>query len=72
MGRRDSQLDGLSVLLWTELVLGFIVPLALFSIPDVRESKWALFTASCLVALSEVNGNPWTTVAELDVLAVRR
>jgi Ni/Fe-hydrogenase subunit HybB-like protein len=44
------QLDGLSVLLWTELVLGFIVPLALFSIPDVRESKWALFAASCLVA----------------------
>ena len=43
-------LDWLSLLLWVELVLGFLVPLALFSIPDVRSSKWGLFGASCLLA----------------------
>jgi Ni/Fe-hydrogenase subunit HybB-like protein len=40
----------LSFSLWTELVVGFLVPLALFSIPDVRQNKWALFSASCLLA----------------------
>jgi Ni/Fe-hydrogenase subunit HybB-like protein len=52
-GATDSALtmDWLSLLLWIELVLGFLVPLALFSIPDVRSSKWGLFSASCLLAM---------------------
>ena len=37
-------------MLWVELVVGFLVPLALFSISDVRESKWALFGGSCPLA----------------------
>ena len=51
-GATDAALtiDWLSLLLWVELVLGFLVPLALFSIPDVRSSKWGLFSASCLLA----------------------
>jgi Ni/Fe-hydrogenase subunit HybB-like protein len=51
-GATDSALtfDWLSIAFWTELVLGFIVPLALFSIPDVRASKWGLFGSSCLLA----------------------
>jgi Ni/Fe-hydrogenase subunit HybB-like protein len=44
------QFTGLSYLLWTELIFGFIVPLALFAIPEARESKWLLFLGSCLVA----------------------
>ncbi len=52
-GATDSALtiDWLSVSLWIELVLGFLVPLALFAIPDVRSSKWGLFSASCLLAM---------------------
>jgi len=42
--------DGLSMLFWAELVVGFLVPLALLSIPDLRDNKWALFLGSCLVA----------------------
>jgi Ni/Fe-hydrogenase subunit HybB-like protein len=42
--------DALSFSLWIELGFGFVVPLALFSIPDIRASKWGLFAASCLVA----------------------
>ena len=42
--------DGLSLLFWAELTLGFVVPLALFSVPDVRASKWGLFAASFLLA----------------------
>jgi Ni/Fe-hydrogenase subunit HybB-like protein len=51
-GATDAALtfDWLSVSLWAELVLGFVVPLALFSIPDVRTSKWALFAASGLLS----------------------
>jgi len=43
-------LDWLSFSLWTELVVGFLVPLAMFSTPDVRQNKWALFIASFLLA----------------------
>jgi Ni/Fe-hydrogenase subunit HybB-like protein len=52
-GATDSALtiDWLSVALWIELVFGFLVPLALFSIPDLRSSKWGLFSASCLLAM---------------------
>jgi Ni/Fe-hydrogenase subunit HybB-like protein len=51
-GAADAALtfNWLSFSLWTELVVGFLVPLALFSIPDVRQNKWALFSASCLLA----------------------
>jgi formate dehydrogenase iron-sulfur subunit len=52
LGAGDAALafDWLSVSLWTELIVGFLVPLAMFSVPDVRENKWALFIASCLLA----------------------
>jgi len=52
IGATDRALtyDWLSFSLWSELVVGFLVPLALFSIPDVRQNKWALFAASCLLA----------------------
>jgi len=43
-------LDRLSLLFWSELVIGFVAPLALFAIPDIRQNKWALFGASCLLA----------------------
>ncbi|MBW2542625.1 MAG: hypothetical protein JRF15_11085 [Deltaproteobacteria bacterium] len=51
-GATDAALrfDWLSFLLWTEIIVGFLVPLALFSIPDVRQNKWALFASSCLLA----------------------
>ena len=51
-GATDAALrfDWLSFSLWTELIVGFLVPLAMFSIPDVRQNKWALFIASCLLA----------------------
>ncbi len=51
-GATDAALtfNWLSFSLWTELIVGFLVPLALFSIPDVRQNKWALFAASCLLA----------------------
>lgn len=42
--------DGLAMLFWAELVGGFLVPLALFAIPDVRRSLWSLFFANLLVA----------------------
>jgi Ni/Fe-hydrogenase subunit HybB-like protein len=53
LGATDAALafDWLSFSLWAELILGFLVPLALFSIPDVRQNKWVLFGASCLLAL---------------------
>jgi Ni/Fe-hydrogenase subunit HybB-like protein len=52
-GATDAALvfDWLSVSLWSELVLGFVVPLALFSVPDLRRSKWGLFAASSLLAV---------------------
>ncbi len=46
--------DWLSFSLWLELVAGFLVPLALFCIPDVRTNKWALFGGSCLIAMGVV------------------
>jgi Ni/Fe-hydrogenase subunit HybB-like protein len=51
-GATDAALvfDWLSFSLWSELVVGFLVPLALFAIPDVRSSKWGLFGASLLLA----------------------
>jgi Ni/Fe-hydrogenase subunit HybB-like protein len=51
-GAADAALafNWLSFSLWIELILGFLVPLAMFSIPDVRENKWAIFIASCLLA----------------------
>ena len=52
-GGADAALgfDRLSLLFWSELVIGFVVPLALFAIPDVRSNKWALFGASCLLSV---------------------
>jgi len=52
VGATDAALrfDWLSFLLWTEIIVGFLIPLALFSIPEVRQSKWALFGSSCLLA----------------------
>ena len=50
VGRGTSTFDGLSISLWVELVIGFLIPLALFSIPDIRASKWGLFGSSCLLA----------------------
>jgi Ni/Fe-hydrogenase subunit HybB-like protein len=52
-GATDAALrfDWLSFSLWTELIAGFVTPLALFSIPDVRQNKWALFGASCLLSV---------------------
>jgi formate dehydrogenase iron-sulfur subunit len=44
------RLDWLSFSLWVEIVAGFVVPLVLFSLPEVRQSLWGLFSASCLVA----------------------
>ena len=44
------QLSWLSVSLWVEVLVGFLVPLVLFSLPEVRASRWGLFTAACLVA----------------------
>jgi Ni/Fe-hydrogenase subunit HybB-like protein len=51
-GATDSVLgfDSLSLLFWSELLIGFVLPLALFSVPDIRESKWGIFSASCLLA----------------------
>jgi Ni/Fe-hydrogenase subunit HybB-like protein len=42
--------DGLSLLFWIELVVGFLVPLTLFAIPEVRRSLWSLFVANLLLA----------------------
>ncbi|MBW2692386.1 MAG: polysulfide reductase NrfD [Deltaproteobacteria bacterium] len=52
VGATDAALtfDWLSVLLWTELIVGYLIPLALFSVPDIRQNKWALFGGSCLLA----------------------
>jgi len=52
LGAGDAALafNWLSVSLWMELIVGFLVPLAMFSVPDVRQNKWALFIASCLLA----------------------
>ena len=49
--------DGLSMLFWAELVVGFLVPLALLSIPDLRDNKWALFLGSCLVAAGALDAS---------------
>jgi len=43
--------EWLTMSLWAELVLGFLVPLALFAIPDLRSRMWPLFATSCLLAL---------------------
>jgi Ni/Fe-hydrogenase subunit HybB-like protein len=68
-GATDAMLglDWLSFLLWTELVVGFVVPLALFSIPDVRRSKWALFSASCLVGAGVLFNRLNTAVFSMQV-----
>jgi len=52
-GATDAALafNWLSLSLWAELIVGFIIPLALFSVPDVRQNMWALFGASCLLAV---------------------
>jgi Ni/Fe-hydrogenase subunit HybB-like protein len=52
-GATDAALtfDWLSIALWSELVLGFVVPLALFSVPDLRRSRWGLLAASALLAV---------------------
>jgi Ni/Fe-hydrogenase subunit HybB-like protein len=52
VGATDAALafNWLSFSLWTELVVGYLVPLALFSVPDIRQNKWALFGGSCLLA----------------------
>ncbi|MBW1844665.1 MAG: hypothetical protein JRJ05_10015, partial [Deltaproteobacteria bacterium] len=52
VGATDAALtfDWLSVSLWTELIVGYLIPLALFSVPDIRQNKWALFGGSCLLA----------------------
>jgi Ni/Fe-hydrogenase subunit HybB-like protein len=51
-GGADAALrfDRLSLLLWSELVIGFVVPLVLFANPDIRSNRWALFVASCLLS----------------------
>jgi len=42
-------LEWLSLAIWLELVLGFIVPLALFAIPAIRHSLWGPFVGSCFL-----------------------
>jgi len=51
-GVSDAALEfsWLSVSLWLEVGAGFLVPLVLFSLPEIRASAWGLFTASSLVA----------------------
>ena len=43
------QLSWLSISLWVEIVVGFLVPLVLFSLPEVRSSATALLAAASLV-----------------------
>jgi Ni/Fe-hydrogenase subunit HybB-like protein len=43
--------EWLTVALWVELVIGFLVPLALLAIPDLRARMWPLFASSCLLAV---------------------
>ncbi len=45
------RLDGYSLLVWSELTLGFVVPMTLLAIPDMRMSKWSLFGTSLLLAV---------------------
>ncbi len=35
--------------IWLELVVGFVVPLALLATPAIRNTLWGCFTASCLL-----------------------
>lgn len=43
-------LDWLSVALWVELVFGFVTPLVLFAIPDIRHTLWGCVLGSCFTA----------------------
>jgi Ni/Fe-hydrogenase subunit HybB-like protein len=42
--------DGLTISLWTEIVLGAVVPFVLLLLPETRRSPGALLTAALLVA----------------------
>ena len=48
------QFDGLSVLFWIEVFLGFLLPLTLYSVPSFRESKLALFTGAVLLSTGAI------------------
>lgn len=43
--------DWLSVLLWIEIVGGAVIPMVMLLQAEVRQSKWAMFTAACMAAL---------------------
>jgi Ni/Fe-hydrogenase subunit HybB-like protein len=68
-GVTDSmlQLDGLSVALWLELVAGFVVPLALFCIPEVRQTLWGCTLGASLVAGGVLMSRLNTAVVAMEV-----
>ena len=61
------QLDWLSFSLWVEIVAGFLVPLVLFSLPEVRESRWGLLAAASLVAGGVLLNRLNVAVVSMDV-----
>jgi Ni/Fe-hydrogenase subunit HybB-like protein len=61
------QLDGLSVALWFEIVVGFLVPVVLFSIPDIRQTLWGCTLGSSLLAMGVLLSRLNTAVVAMEV-----